>query len=258
MPADYRGLIKKHQMALDAEASEKTRLWWERYMKGVIPFRGVGLPRNQALLAKWREENGVDKLPLEDQLGLALGFFNEPMAEDKLAGILFLQHYLCDKLPWDVLHKRYEGLFERELIFDWSISDWFSVRVLGPAINKNGMPCAEAIAAWKEAPYLWQARSSLVPFVKVASQPAYYPFVQEACTALIGRGERFAKTAVGWVLREIFKHDEGFVLSFVERHLGDFSRESLGNALKYLDKERQKPYFQGLRKVCGAGRGEEQ
>ena len=46
-------------------------------------------------------------------------------------------------------------------IFDWGICDCFCMRVLGATIKNNGKECAEAIASWKNAQYLWQARSSV-------------------------------------------------------------------------------------------------
>ncbi len=137
MAIDHRELIRRHQSALETAASEKTKLWWEKYMKGVIPFRGVGIPKNRELLVEWRKGNGIDKWSLEDQLDLALAFFNEPIAEDKLAGILFLQNFLYDKLPWKVLLGRYEEIYTNELIFDWNICDWFCVRVLGATVKKT-------------------------------------------------------------------------------------------------------------------------
>lgn len=249
MTINHQELIQKHQAALEAEATEKTKQWWEKYMKNVIPFRGVGIPKNRELLAEWRKQNGIDKWSLEDQLELALAFFKEPIAEDKLAGILFIQNYLYNKLPWEVLLGKYTEIYEQELIFDWNICDWFCVRVLGPSIKDNGKECARAIASWKEASYLWQARSSVVPFVNLASESSYYPYIQEACAVLIERDERFSKTAVGWILRDISKHDEQFVVLFVDSHLEFFSKESLGNALKYFEKDRKNGYLQQLKKT---------
>jgi 3-methyladenine DNA glycosylase AlkD len=121
--------------------------------------------------------------------------------------------------------------------------------VLGATIKQNGEQCAKAITSWKDAKYLWQARSSVVPFVNLASESSYYPYIQEACVVLIGREERFSKTAVGWVLRDISKHDEQFVVSFVDNHLKSFSKESLSNALKYFDKEKKNEYLQELKKA---------
>ncbi|MBF0278297.1 MAG: DNA alkylation repair protein [SAR324 cluster bacterium] len=249
MTSNYQELIQKHQKALATEASEKTKLWWEKYMKGVIPFRGVGIPKNRELLGEWRKANGIDNWTLENQLDLALEFFREPIAEDKLAGILLLQNYLYDKFPWKILLERYEEIYEQELIFDWNICDWFCVRILGATIKENGEQCAESIIKWKDADYLWQARSSVVPFVNLASESKYYPLIQEACSVLINRKERFSKTAVGWILRDISKQNEKIVISFVENHLKSFSKESLGNALKYLEKDRKNEYLQGLQKA---------
>lgn len=56
-------------------------------------------------------------------------------------------------------------------------------------IKKNGKQCAGAIASWKDAEYLWQARSSVVPFVNLASETHYYQEVKEVCSILIGSGE---------------------------------------------------------------------
>ncbi len=79
------------------------------------------------------------------------------------------------------------------MIFDWNICDWFCVRVLGATIKENGEQCARA--NWKDADYLWQARSSVVPFINLASESNYYPHIHEACTILIERKEHFSKTA---------------------------------------------------------------
>jgi 3-methyladenine DNA glycosylase AlkD len=50
---------------------------------------------------------------------------------------------------------------------------------------------------------------------------------------LIRREERFAKTAVGWVLREYSKLDEAYVLDFFSRHVKHTTWEVKRNALKY-------------------------
>ncbi len=247
MKTDFTALITKHQEALAQAASARTKQWWESYLKGVIPFRGVGIPQNRELLAHWRTANQIDTWPVEQQFELALAFFEQPFAEDKLAGILYIQNYLYDKLPWDAQLEKYDTVYQRKLIFDWNICDWFCVRVLGALIKKHGIECARAIAGWRDAGYVWQARSSLVPFVNLAAERDFRPFIEAASIALIKREERFAKTAVGWILREIFKHDAPFVFSFIDTHLASFSKESLTNALKYCDPDTRKTYQQALR-----------
>ena len=230
-------LIDELQAALAGVASEKTKQWWERYLKGAIEFRGVGIPRIRELLGPWRQQTGLADRPDDEQLRLALALFEEPLAEDKLAGILYLQLYLADRLPWERLLPEYTGIFERRLIFDWNVCDWFCVRVLGPTLVEHGEPFARALSAWKDADYLWQARASLVPFIKVAADVRFYPYVESISSTLIGRPERFAKTAVGWVLRDVSRHDRDLVDGFVRTHARHFSLESVRNATKYFDME---------------------
>ena len=246
METDRLALIESHQRALDAAASDRTRAWWERYMKGVIPFRGVGIPRNRELLEQWRDANGIGAWSPEDQLEIALAFFDQPYAEDKLAGVLYLQNYLLDRLPWRTLLNRYVALYDQRLIFDWNVCDWFCVRVLGPTISRNGVACADALVAWKDAEYLWKARSSVVPFVKLASHSEYYPLLERSAATLIRRDERFAKTAVGWVLLEVSRHDRRFVRSVLDANLEHFSKESLSNALKRFGERERKTYQRRL------------
>ena len=226
-------LVRRLQSALDESASGATRAWWGRYLKGEIEFRGVGIPQIRSVLADWRSESGVAAWPIQEQLALALRLFEGPMAEDKLSGVLFLQEYLFDRVPWREGLRSYGSLFERGLIADWNTCDWFCVRVLGPTIATHGGACAASVARWSKAPILWKARASLVGFVPVIADPAYHSLVLRSAAVLIRREERFAKTAVGWVLRDLSKHDSGAVQAFVDQNLRHFSTESLRNALKY-------------------------
>jgi 3-methyladenine DNA glycosylase AlkD len=56
---------------------------------------------------------------------------------------------------------------------------------------------------------------------------------------LIRRKERFAKTAVGWVLREYSKKDAEFVLTFLSKHVKYTTSEVKRNALKYYRQNRR-------------------
>jgi len=195
----FRELKFKLHESMQGHASAETKAWWENYVKGSAPFLGVKMSVIRTVLHQWHREyvEGILKFPV--QIELALSLFDEPYSEEKLAGTLFLQEIL---LPAGVLDckrdvTRFAGLFEDGKIYDWNICDWFCVKVLGPLIRKHGMECADCISGWLNADNLWQARASLVPFVKVADNNAYYPCIERTCRILISREERFAKTAVG-------------------------------------------------------------
>jgi 3-methyladenine DNA glycosylase AlkD len=185
-------------------------------------------------LAEWRAAHGLGELPVDAQFALALTLLREPIAEDKLAGVIYLQEYLNDRLAWRTALPRYAELFDDGFIHDWNVNDWFCVRVLGPSIARHGLPCARAIASWRDAENLWRARSSAVAFVNLVSDARFHDLIERACATLIRRDERFARTAVGWVMRELSRHDRGRVAEFTRRHEPYFSRESWKAATKWL------------------------
>ena len=244
---DHTALVRHLQDALDGSSSGATKAWWERYLKGAIAFRGVGIPQIRSALADWRSDSGVESWPLADQFALALRLFEEPVAEDKLAGILFLQEYLYDGVPWRESLTQYGSLFERRLIADWNTCDWFCVRVLGPTVATHGRTCAKAVSRWSQSPELWKARAAVIGFVPVIAELDYHPLVLRSSAVLIRRDERFAKTAVGWILRELSKHDSGMVTAFVDEQLPYFSTESIRNALRYLPEATRRKFLKGLK-----------
>jgi 3-methyladenine DNA glycosylase AlkD len=242
--------ISTLQIRLQEKAMPKTKAWWESYMKQVIPFRGVKMPTIRAVLHQWYTSEGIDKgLNFAEQKDLALDLFQGEYAEDKLAGILFLQEILLPAGAIDCTAdiSGFAALFTRGWIYDWNTCDWFCVKVLSPLIQREGKDCAEAIASWKTAENLWQARAAVVAFVGVATNRDYYPLIQIAGEVLIKRKERFAKTAVGWILRDISKHDELWVRAFIDSNLSHFSNESLKNATKYFSEDDRRAYLKSLR-----------
>lgn len=241
--------ITSMQARLDKIASRKTKIWWERYLRNTIEFRGVNLVNIREELQKWYKSEKIDTLDETQQLELAINFFNGNYAEDKLTGILFLQDYLYKNIDWKILVPKFEKLFTDNLVYDWNVCDWFCVRVLGPMIKENGMNCAKAISKWRISTNVWQARASLIAFVGLTKERTYRKHILDSCENLIKREERFAKTAVGWILRVLSKTDKAFVLNFLLSNLTYFNLESLGNAVKYFSPTDKKIYLGRLKEA---------
>ena len=240
----FSELKLKLRESLQCHAKTGVKIWWENYVKGSAPFMGVKMPVIRTVLHQWHHQNIDEVLNYPEQLDLALSLFEEQYTEEKLAGTLFLQEIL---LPAGVINcardiHRFASLFADGKIYDWNTCDWFCVKVLGPLIIDKGPGCANQISAWRSAENLWQARACLVPFVKVANHSIYYPDIEVSCGVLIRREERFAKTAVGWILRDISKYDRAFVRQVIEKNIKHFSAESLKNATKYFKKDEQNLY----------------
>ena len=239
-------IIKSLQTSLEGISSQKKKEWWEKYMRYVIKFRGVGIPEIRKLQKDWYS-NYLTPLSYEEQAEVAMALFEEALAEDKLAGVLLFQNYLYDKVSLEYMMEQYETVFDKELIYDWNICDWFCVRVLSNTIKLYGMEAVDKISKWKDESYLWKARASVVAFIGLTKHKEYYPAIFENCRTLIKRDERFAKTAVGWILHDIYKEDKEIVFDFVNQNLEYFDNESLKNATKYCDNKVQKEYIRKLK-----------
>ncbi len=256
------GLIDRLQSRLDARATAATREWWTKYLRGAASFRGVKMEDVRKAVHAWFEEERLgERLPVGQQKDLALLLLEEDLTEDKLAGVLFLQEILLQSgaLDWRSDLPRFARLFDEGYIRDWSICDWFCVKVLGPLVEQQGEACARAISEWRGAQSVWQRRASVVAFVNLASEgdrnfPGFTEMVLENCSHLLGSQERFAQTGVGWVLRELSRSDGGRVTAFVEANLDRFSREALKNATKYLPPEAAQPLLQAHRPSGTRGR----
>ena len=226
--------IAELQGRLDAVADPATKAWFENYLKHAIGYRGVKTPVVARIVAEWRVERGLDGLSDEDQLGVARSLVEENLAEDKFAGILYMQKHLARRLEPGRLLSAAEGLFAGGAFFDWSTSDWFSVRVLGPLIRRGGMGAAERIAGWRTAGDLWQRRAAIVPFRAVVRDEAYHPLIERTIAVLAGERERFIQTGIGWVVSDMSKAHPDAAAALVERHFDELSAEVIRRHTRYL------------------------
>lgn len=225
---------------LAAVADERTQSWWQRYLKGVIPFRGVPMSAIRSVVAEvWttrpRELDGK-----HDGLELSLHLFSQRYAEDKLSAVLLLAEHLLHELTAEDVPMLAEP-FRRRYIGDWNTCDWYCVKVLGRLIASSDAPvdCARRIADWRIAPGLWQRRAAAVSFVNLAPRgdeafPGLVDVVLEVCASNVEDGARFSQSGVGWVLRELSRADPAGAAAFVHQHAGKMSREAVRMATARL------------------------
>jgi 3-methyladenine DNA glycosylase AlkD len=186
-------LIGRLQLRLNALATTATREWWTKYLRGGASFRGVKMGEVRKAVHAWFEEERLgEHLSVGQQKDLALMLLEEDYTEDALAGTLFLREIL---LPAGALEcrsdlSRFARLFDEGHVSDWSLCDWFCVKVLGPLVEQQGEACARAISAWREANSIWQRRASVAAFVNVASKgdrnfPGFTEMVLDNCSHLL-------------------------------------------------------------------------
>ncbi len=235
---DLDWVVARIQHGLQARADERRREWWTSYLKGEAAFRGTAMADVRQVVTEVCREH-VAGWPAGDGKRLALVLLRERLTEDKLAGVLLLAEHLDDTIgPADLPLLR-EPLADGS-IADWSACDWYAVKVLGPQAGRHGAPFAEPLARWAagDGP-LWERRAPAAAFASLAAKP--HPFdgfaalALEVCDALSGDDQRFAQTAVGWLLRELSAQQPASVAAFVETHGEKLSREARRMATARLE-----------------------
>ncbi|MEN8203608.1 MAG: DNA alkylation repair protein [Bacteroidota bacterium] len=218
---------------LQEKSVPKKADWWNSYLKGKIPFMGLGIPEIRKVLLDLNKMVDLEHLPMNRQVGIVNGLMKGHFAEQKLAAILYIQLFWLGKKRNSFLLNLISDWFDDRLIFDWNTTDWLCVRLITPMLDSGDEKVVWCLKRWSRDPYLWKARASLVPFAACSSKKEHATEIERRADILIRRPERFAKTAVGWVLREYSKEDEEFVLNFLSRHVKYTTSEVKRNALKY-------------------------
>ncbi len=224
---------------LSQQGTTEKAEWWNRYMKGAIPFHGLGIPEIRKLLLDLNATEGLDQLSMNKQVSLVNKLIKGHFAEEKLTAILYVQLFWLGKKKNTFILNLISDWFDDRYIYDWNTTDWICVRLITPMVDAGDDKVIWTLKRWNRDPYLWKARASLVPFAQADSLLDHSKVIKLFADMLIRRKERFAKTAVGWVLREYSKRDEEFVLSFLSKHVKYTTSEVKRNALKYYRQTRR-------------------
>jgi len=218
---------------LEKHHDAKKAKWLENYVKHDIKSRGVGIPQIRSIVQNVYKQNKLNELSLSNQKKLLDESIQQEYAEDKLAAIIYVQLYLKDadvKFQLSMI----SNWFDKRWVYDWNVCDWLCVRLLTPLVDKYPKQTIAELKKWNKDKYLWKARASLVPFAQCKTLREHLKVVNEVLGFLIKREERFCKTAVGWVLREISKSDKNYVLKFLEVHRQFITQEVIKNAQKFF------------------------
>lgn len=218
---------------LQKHSDAKKAKWLQGYIKHDIKSIGVGIPQIRSIVQNVYQKNKVDELSLSNQKQFLDELMQNYYTENKLAAIIYAQLYLKDadvKFQLSMI----SNWFDSKCVFDWNVCDWLCVRLLSPLIDSYPKQTITQLKKWNKDPYLWKARASLVPFAQCKSLNTHFEIVDAFCQTLITRDERFCKTAVGWVLREISKFDKNYVVKFLEVYNPHVTFEVKQNASKYF------------------------
>ena len=226
--------------ALNKIADINKSAWWNNYLRNEIEFIGVGMPDNRNIILNWHKKK---HLAVSECIDVCHELMSQDIAEYKLAAILLYQYVIQTKITNADLIKNINDYFEKGYIFDWNTCDWFCVRLITPIIETGNKDEINTILNWYQKENYWQARAALVPFAQCKNLKNFLPDLIYPMNNLIRLPQRFAKTSVGWLLRQISKFDKNYVLEFLENNRSYLTKEVINNALKYSDKTEREQYY---------------
>lgn len=235
-----KNLLQDFEKQLIKNKVPKKAVWWENYVKHETKFLGVPMAELCKILKNWYSQNSLQELTLHQHYDLANSLLAQQYSEQKLAGILLYELYIFD-LEAHLLNflKNSQVAFDKYHIFDWNICDWFCVKVFSKVVEQKNPKANEFLLSWADEQYVWKARAGVVAFVLALNDSALIDSallqkIIKKLKILIKREERFAKTAVGWCLREISKRNLKLVLEFLKEFEDYITSEVKKNATKYI------------------------
>src|SRR5688572_20750071 len=120
MPLDPVADLKRR---LARAASDRARAFWTRHLRGAAKHRGVPLAQVRSCTHRWWGDHELAQHPAAVGKRIALALIEQPMTEDKLAGIVVLQEVLGEQLRAADL-PTFARLFARGNLADATVVDW--------------------------------------------------------------------------------------------------------------------------------------
>ncbi len=233
---------------LQETASGKSKYTWCKYLKDTINYIGVSIPDINRIVKDSFQSVKPEGSGLKE---LVLMFMRAPIAEYKYAGITIMKNYFHEFFTDNEILGFIEGFYGNEYVYDWSTNDWIAERILTQIIDRRDEEALKQILSWRDSENIWKARASLAGFPGAADISSHMEDIFSTSEILIKKDERFLKTAVGWVMRELTAYAPDRVKDFLRRNSIYLTGEVITNAIKYLDKKDQKEIKKELKKISG-------
>ncbi len=201
--------------ALRAAGTPERAAQEKRYLKSELEFYGVTVPEMRRVVT-----GAVRGYPGLDGAGMvawAVALWGEPVHERRMAAVEILT------LAAPRLGAAELAVVER-LVREsgtWALVDGLAVNVAGQIALRDPRSWP-VIDGWAVDADFWVRRSALLSLLRGIRrrQPDLARFTRYAEPMLAER-EFFIRKAIGWVLREISKHDPGWVASWTQQHLSE-------------------------------------
>ena len=228
-------LARQGKARLRAKADSKRAAGARKYFKETVEFYGVASPDVRSiaadLYASIKKEWTVD-----DAVRYCDIMFREAELEAKGLGALVMIRYK-EILPKS-LFERIKGWLAADLLNNWASVDIFCPDAVGTLLVRYP-ELVEKIRAWVGHPNRWVRRASIVSFLKLAKDEAYFDTIYNVATSHFGTKDDLIRKAAGWLLREVGKKDMARLERFLLEHGPAIPRTTLRYAIERFDAKKR-------------------
>jgi 3-methyladenine DNA glycosylase AlkD len=228
-------LARQGKARLRAKADPKRAAGARKYFKETVEFYGVTTPEVRSIAAdlyvsikkEWTVDDAVRYCDI---------MFREAELEAKGLGALVMIRY--KKVLPKSLFERIKAWLAADLLNNWASVDVFCPDAVG-ALLVRYPELMERIKAWVGHPNRWVRRASIVSFLKLAKNEAYFETIYDVAKLHFGTKDDLIQKASGWLLREVGKKDMKRLERFLLEHGPAIPRTTLRYAIERFDAKKR-------------------
>jgi len=217
------------------EERRKVNEWFFKTGKGEYGygdiFLGVTAPDLRRIAKKFSQEISLQELT---------ELIRSPIHEVRLCALIILVNKYNKEEPDRIYHYYLKHL---NSVNNWDLVDTSAPHIVGDYLYNNPEK-SKILLEFSHSENLWIRRISIVSTFAFIKNNEFNTTL-EITKLLLNDNHDLIHKAVGWMLREIYKRDEGLIKRFLRQNYAQIPRTTLRYAIERMDKEERLLYLKG-------------
>ena len=217
------------------EERRKVNEWFFKTGKGEYGygdiFLGVTAPDIRRIAKKFSQEISLQELT---------ELIRNPIHEVRLCALIILVNKYNKEEPDRIYHYYLKHL---NSVNNWDLVDTSAPHIIGDYLYNNPEK-SKILFEFSSSENLWVRRISIVSTFAFIKNNEFNTTL-EITKLLLNDNHDLIHKAVGWMLREIYKRDEGLIKRFLRQNYAQIPRTTLRYAIERMDKEERLLYLKG-------------
>jgi len=217
------------------EERRKVNEWFFKTGKGEYGygdiFLGVTAPDIRRIAKKFSQEISLQELT---------ELIRNPIHEVRLCALIILVNKYNKEEPDRIYHYYLKHL---NSVNNWDLVDASAPHIIGDYLYKNPEK-SKILFEFSSSENLWVRRISIVSTFAFIKNNEFNTTL-EITKLLLNDNHDLIHKAVGWMMREIYKRDEGLIKRFLRQNYAQIPRTTLRYAIERMNKEERLLYLKG-------------